>query len=221
MEKGPGSLYEVVEESERYMNREMAIRQMGSLRLKRNGVSSVIGLKLIHTPGDSERATRQIDVEMQSIVDSMYLAMGVEPSLIRRYSLDDVMKLSPSELAQWRDAVIAAKQTASQSPLWGFWISVVAPIFSEWMKFRGEQEFYNLFTSWEEYEKWLERVRLLRAAVLSKGVTLESPAPSDLTKTLGQAGLEKLDELYGVLKILAVIAAIAIGGLIIVTAIKR
>ena len=149
-----------------------------------------VGLKIFHTPGDSDRAVRQIDTEMNAIVDAVYRAMGADPSLRRKYTLDEAAKLSSEERDAWKAAVLASKNQAVQSPLWSFFESAISPAYDEWMKFRGEHEFYNLFTSWEEYENWLARARQLRETATAKGVRLETPDPVDLSKTLPGAILE-------------------------------
>lgn len=184
-----------------------------------------VGLKLFHTPGDSDRATAQIDTEMNAIVDSVYLAMGVDPSVIRRkFTIEETVKMPKEDLNAWKDHVLAAKAKAVQSPFWGFWTTVVSPIYDEWMHFRGDQKYYNLFTSWEEYEKWLERAKQLRATVEAKGIRVETPNPADLTKTLPGAALEaggraaeKAGEAiweFGKIAKWAAIGALVIGGVV-------
>lgn len=161
------------------------------------GQSLVVGLKVFHTTGDSERATRQIDVEMQAIIDAVYEAMGTDPNLLRRYTLDEADKLAPDQLAAWKDQVADAKQVAQASKFWPFFSAVVSPVYQDWQSFREGQNYYNLFTSWEEYEKWLERAKNLRDAVRSQGIRPLTPTPVDLSKTtLGALG----DDLAGALK---------------------
>lgn len=162
-------------------------RYVATARGRYAGGRVIVGFKPFHTMGDSDRATRQIDTEMNAIVDAVYLAMGVIPSGLRRtfatqadYNAD---KTSPAEYKAWADRVLAAKAIASASPLWSFFQSAVSPIYDEWMKFRGENEYYNLFTSFEEYTNWLERARQLRRTVEAKGIGVETPRPLDLSTT--------------------------------------
>jgi len=183
------------------------------------GTRAIVGLKLIHTPGDSDRAVRQIDTEMNAIVDAMYRAMDVDPTSLRKpFTLDQAAKMSTEDRATalnpWKDRVLAAKATAMQSPLWAFFDSAVSPAYDDWMKFLWDHEFYSVFTSWEEYEKWLERARQLRATVTGRGVRIETPEPTDLTRSLGadiEAGIGDVWKFakyaaYGLLGIGAVVA---------------
>jgi len=178
-----------------------------------------VGIKLIHTPGDSDRAVRQIDTEMNAIIDAMYRAMGVNPSLVRDPSIpfgEAKDAADREKVSTWREQVLEAKAIASQSPLWPFFDSAVSPTYTSWLQFKWDHQFYNVFTSWEEYEKWLERAKQLRAAVIDRGVNIDTPEPVDLTKTLpGQAidaTGEALKETFKILK-WAAIGALGIGGL--------
>jgi hypothetical protein len=180
-----------------------------------------VGLKLYHTLGDSDRATAQIDTEMNAIVDAVYRAMGVDPSIIRlRPTLAEIAKMPKEDVNAWKDHVFAAKAKAAQSPFWGFWDAAVSPIYAEWMQFRGDQKYYNLFTSWEEYEKWLDRAKQLREAIKSRGIRIETPDPMDLTKTLPGALLDKTGEAvmeFGKIAKWAVIGLLGIGGVVAIT----
>ena len=189
------------------------------------GSCAIVGLKLIHTPGDSDRAVRQIDTEMNAIVDAMYRAMGVDPTSLRKpFTLSEAAKMSKEDrdtrMGPWRDRVLAAKAKAVQSPLWAFFDSAVSPAYGEWLKFLHDHEYYNVFTSWDEYEKSLERARQLRVAVKAKGVHVETPEPVDLTKTLGAEAAEGLKGIgKEALKIMkwAAIGVLAIGGVFALT----
>lgn len=161
--------------------------------------ASWVGLKLVHTPGDSERAVRQIDIEINAIIDAMYRAMGVDPSNLRgpktlttREWLDYIKNAPRSEIEAWKDRVLAAKDKAVQSPLWSFWESAISPVYQDWQHFVQQEDYYRLFTTWEEYERWLERVRQLRKLVESKGVKVDTSEPQDLGKTLPGEAVEAL-----------------------------
>jgi len=192
---------------------------------ERSWGNAIVGLKLIHTPGDSDRAVRQIDTEMNAIMDAMYRAMGVDPSIRKPpFTLDQAVKMSKEErdtvLGPWKDRVLAVKEIATKSPLWPFFDSAVSPTFDEWMKFLNDHEYYNVFTSWEEYENWLERAKQLRATVKERGALLETPDPMDLTKTLGAeaaGGLKDIGkEALSIMK-WAAIGVLAIGGIFALT----
>jgi hypothetical protein len=177
-----------------------------------------VGLKLFHTLGDSERAVEQIDTEMNAIVDAVYRAMGVDPSTIRRsLTVAEMAKMSKEDVNAWKDRVLVAKAKATQSPLWTFWYSTISPKWEEWARFRESQKYYNLFTSWEEYEQWLDRARQLRGQLKEKGIKIETADPSDLSKTLGgaalDAGAKAVADIGKIVKY-GVIGALAIGGVI-------
>ena len=149
-----------------------------------HGRHAIVGLKLFHTVGDSERAVDQIDTEMNAIVDAMYRIMGVDPGIRRTDASPEFATLTREEKDAWKLRALDAIEKAKQSPWWSFWEQAVSPVFEEWQRFRWGQKFYNVFTSWEEYERWLERAKQLRASLQSKGVPLHSLEPMDLSKTL-------------------------------------
>jgi hypothetical protein len=177
-----------------------------------------IGLKLFHTVGDSERAVEQIDTEMNAIVDAVYRAMGVDPSTLRRsLTVAEMAKMSKEDINAWKDRVFIAKAKATQSPFWTFWYTTVSPKWEEWARFRESQKFYNLFTSWEEYEQWLDRAKQLRGQLKEKGIKIETADPGDLSKTLGGAALDtaaKAATDIGKILKYGVIGALVIGGVV-------
>ena len=67
------------------------------------GRRAVIGAQAF----DADAAFRQIDSEMQAIVDASYRAMGVDPAIIRKPVVAD---------AAWNERVRAAAAKAKQSP---------------------------------------------------------------------------------------------------------
>lgn len=190
------------------------------------GLPAAVGLNIaFHSPADSDNAVRQIDSEMNAIMDAMYRAMGVDPSVRSALSIDEAVKSGggtaqdKAKLAQWKDRVLAAKATATKSPLWTFFDSAVSPVYGEWMKFRTSDQFYTYFTSWEEYEKWLERAKQLRATVQAKGVKLETPEPADLTKSLAEKAASGIGDIakdtfailkWGLIGVLGIGAVVAL-----------
>jgi len=188
--------------------------------------STQVGLKLFHTEGDSERAVDQISTEMDAIVDATYRAMGVDPSQIRHSTRTvaeyvkwarDFAKQSREERNAFLTRVADAKDKAKKSPLWVFWSDAISPTYDEWLRFREKNNYWSLFTSFEEYEHWLERARQLRATAEAKGIHIDSPAPLDLTSTLPgeifKAGGETFKEMGKILK-WGVIGALGIGAVV-------
>jgi hypothetical protein len=188
--------------------------------------STQVGLKLFHTDGDSERAVEQINTEMDAIVDATYRAMGVDPSQIRKSTrtvaeyakwAHDFARQSREERNAFLLRVADAKDKAKKSPLWTFWSDAISPTYDEWLRFREKNNYWSLFTSWEEYDHWLDRARQLRATAEAKGIHIDSPAPLDLTTTLPgdifKAGGETFKEMGKILK-WGVIGALGIGAVV-------
>lgn len=191
-----------------------------------------VGLTLFHTPGDSDRATREIDTQLNALFDDVYRAMGVDRGDLKSpFSLKESERIiyrgsdqEKEQLATWMDKVKAARAKARQSPHWAFWDSTVSPLQEEWQRFRGEQEYFflNLFTAWEEYERWLNRIKQIRAEMKSRGIQLVSPDPIDLTKSIPERAVEGAADVFkDVTKILkwGLIGALGIGSLVALTSV--
>jgi hypothetical protein len=92
------------------------------------------------------------------------------------------------------------------------------------MKFRRDEQFYDLWTTREEYEKWLERVRQLRQTVEAKGIDIESAPPADLTQTFGGEAIDAakrgLGDVMSMAKV-AIYGALALVGVVAVSSVAQ
>jgi len=153
------------------------------------------------TAFDAARAVKQIDAEMETIIDALYRAMGVDPAAVRRPA-------SPDEA--WMARARAAKAKAQQSPLWSYFDDSISPKYGDWGKV--SEGFQGKPMTPEDYDRWLARVTQLRADVRSKGIKLKSPDPVNLFQgpaAVGDAGK--------VVKWTA-IGALVIGGVVAISA---
>jgi len=240
LERAPGEIYVAVFDVSSPYWPDPAYSAYRAAPLERSTVASRargqgrvnVGLKLFHLPSDSDTAVRQIDTEMNAIVDAMYHAMGADPTVRKpSWSLEQLNKAIAKEgklprearrdpvwkeMDDWKEQVIANKAIAARSPLWPFFMSAVSPIYDEWQQFRAADKYYTYFTSWEEYEKWLERAKQLRDTVRARGVKIETPAPVDLTKTLGAEGAEGLAGVVSILK-WGVVGVLGIGAVVVLS----
>lgn len=189
-----------------------------------------VGLKIFNTPDDTDIAVRQIDSQMNAIMDAMYRAMGADPSVrTAPFTWDEIAKIDRKDprwedLSKWKERVLAAKAIATKSPLWTFFDSNISPTYGEWQEFRRSDKFMTWFRSVETYEKWLERVRKLRKEVQAKGIRLETADPVDFTKTLpgtiidtaGEAAKKAGEAAWDIFKIMkwGAIGALGIGALV-------
>ncbi len=155
---------------------------------------AAVGLSLFHTPGDSDAAANQIDTEFEILAGEILNALGVSPS-------DQEFNYQ----AFARDPVGYAKhmtqmQTAKEGrPLYAFWATVASPILTAWREFRDNQSgaWTQLWTNWEEYERWLTQLNGLRAAARQAGIELHSQEPIPLEKTLPGEALDAGKKLLG------------------------
>jgi hypothetical protein len=121
---------------------------------------------------------KQIDAEMEVIIDAFYRAMGVDPAAIRHQSVTDE--------EAWKQRVRAVQTKAKQSPLWAYWESDVSPKYGDWRSTRAA--FLTSPMPSAEYDRWLDRVKQLRADVKAKGIKLETPDPVSLSQPVGDVG---------------------------------
>jgi hypothetical protein len=110
-----------------------------------------------------------------------------------------------NDLAVWQTANRDLPQATSTAQ----WIAAdVTPTLDEWRQFFEHESrswWSKLATNWETYEEWVTRLRQLRSMARAHGITLQSPEPVDLPKTIWQRGAEgkgsEAAALLGVLKI--------------------
>lgn len=161
-------------------------------------------------PFDADRALKQIDAEMDAIVDALYRSMGADPKVLRRPAVADDL---------WMQRVRAAKAKAQQSPLWAYWESNVEPKYTDWRSAR--QTFATKAMTPEDYTVWLDRVKSVRSNLAVKGVKLDTPDPVSLSQTgpsqaPSQSPFANLDSKK--LWKWGAIGALAIGGLVAISA---
>jgi len=159
------------------------------------GLRATVGSQPPWAPEDADHAFRQIDAEMEAIVDATYRAMGVDPAAIRKPVVAD---------AAWTDRVRAATAKAKQSPLWPYWESSVSPKYGDWHA-QGK----SAISAWEDYDRWLSRVVALRAEAKDKGIKIET---SDLISLLpvGDGGAIGKWGAIGAIAVGAVVAGVAL-----------
>lgn len=150
-------------------------------------------------PEDADAAFRQIDGEMDVIVDATYRAMGVDPASIRKPVVAD---------AAWSDRVRGAAAKAKQSPLWAYWESSVSPKYDDWQA-HGKTS----ITSWEDYDRWLSRVMGLRAEAKAKGIKIETPELRSLSAPSG-GGESGGGMKWGTIGVIAVGGVVAVAALV-------
>lgn len=139
-------------------------------------------------------------------------------------SLSTYFKTLADDLATWQLAN-ADKPNASTSAQW---LSAdVTPTLDEWRAFALHQDdswWTKMATSWETYEEWWDRLRMLRALARAHGILLQSAEPVPLPKTIWQRSAEgkgsEATAILGVLKI-GVFAALSITGAVSLYAILR
>lgn len=160
---------------------------------------TIIGASFYHTVGDRERALDQMATDFASLQNDIMMQAG------------------------WR----ADPYRAASGPLWDWWQSVGVPTMNEWQTFHANQTgswVTRWATNWETFEQWQDRLKRLRDLARSHGLTLASPEPVELPKTITQRAEEGigggLTSLWGILK-MVLYAAIGITGFLALYAVFR
>jgi hypothetical protein len=156
-----------------------------------------IGGELFHSIADRQRAVSRLSSEFQSLVN---------------------------DIAVWH----AANEQSSNATAIAQWIAAdVTPTLTEWHEFVACEDkswWTKAATKWETFEDWQDRLRRLRGLARAHGITLESPEPVDLPKTVWERGAEgkggEAAALLGVLKV-AVAAALGVTGFVTMYAVVR
>jgi hypothetical protein len=204
---------------------------------RRRAPPAPVGLKLTHLgAGDSERAVGQLDTTMHGLLTDMYLGLGVDlADLLGRVIPREIpfgqvwlQPVDPDSTIGWHGALRAIREHAKKSPYWDFFNAVFSPVYQDWQKFHEDQTrpggWSVLFTTWEEYEKWLERVRQLRKEMIAAGLRVQTPEPADLSETLGASALRKLgsgaEEIFKILK-WGLVGVLAIGGVVVLSGVVQ
>lgn len=139
---------------------------------------ATVGQELFHTVADRTRALAALSTNFQALTN---------------------------DLAVWQ----TANHDLPQATATAQWISAdVTPTLDEWRQFVEHESrswWSKIATNWETFEEWLTRLRQLRSMARAHGITLQSPEPVDLPRTIWQRGAEgkgsEAAALLGVLKI--------------------
>lgn len=173
-----------------------------------------------HSVSDRDRAVEQINTEFAVFVADVMRSIGVNGA-----DLD--LMFDPTFLTdkvkQARFGV--ARGMLMASPYYSLWRDVISPVYEEFKRFYHDQSTWNQFvSSYDDYERWMQRLQQLRDAVDAQNIKLRSPTPIPLPRTVWQeAGgvahdaaqtvVNTAADLGKVLKV-ALIGVVAIGGAI-------
>ena len=182
----------------------------------RGRAATYVGLTLFHSVSDREQAAAQIDAQMSSLYNDIMRAMGVpDPGVFSPIRLAADPQHAPA-------AAIAARETMTKSPLFPWWQGF-SKQFETWNAFRDSQgglkEYFLLLnTSWDDYKRWLELVKKLRADAHAHGIGISMMDPVDFSKSVvdkiedvGRAAASGTGEAWSIVKI-AIYAALALAG---------
>lgn len=151
-----------------------------------------IGHELVHTVADRERAMSKLSTGFRALSDDLAGWMS-------RHKSDPALANVATSVAHWI-------------------VADVTPTLAEWADFLAHERkswWTKMATSWDTFEGWSERLKHMRALARAHGVTLQSPEPEGLPKTIWQRseqgnGSEAL-AILGVLKIGALTALSIMG----------
>ena len=147
-----------------------------------------IGQALFHSVGDRERVIQQLSADFRGLVN---------------------------DLAIWQSTNMDHTDASSNAQ----WLAAdVIPTLDEWNAFVDHEKkswWIKLATSWDAFSSWWEKLKQLRALARAHGITLQSPEPQPLPKTIWEKteegkGSESM-AILGVLKIGA-LGALAVMG---------
>ena len=184
----------------------------------------LVGTTLFHGISDRDTAAEQIDTAIQAIASAVVRAAGGDPSLLTS-GHNAFMRRSddPNFFAE----IAESRATMEKSPYISLWDDAVSPTLNEWNSFyANRQHWYDLFTevftSWEDYKRWFDRVEDLRKRVEKAGISVSLPAMRPLSKSVSERTEEATADVWNAMKSLGSLiknvvyaAIIIVGGMLV------
>ena len=140
-----------------------------------------IGQALFHSVGDRERVIQQLSTGFQALVN---------------------------DLAIWQSTNMEHPDASSNAQWLAADVIPTLDEFNEFVEHEQKSWWTKLATSWETFTGWWAKLKQLRALARAHGITLQSPEPQPLPKTIW----EKSEEGKGS-EALAVLGVIKLGAL--------
>jgi hypothetical protein len=173
-----------------------------------------IGTVLFHGTSDRDTAAAQINTQLMAIARAVVKAAGGDPTLI--YPTGGFANYTTTNPSGWKGAAYDSRRAMEKSPLLWLWDDAVSPLWSEWLSFYSDKQHWydavtELFTSWEDYEAWADRVNALRDRVEAAGVKVSLPRLHEFSKSVQQKVEEATGDVWKIAKY-GVIGGLALGG---------
>ena len=164
--------------------------------------SPYVGLTAFHGVSDRDTAGAQINTQIETIKNVVLTAAGADPALVTQSSKTaDKMAHTP----QYKQKVLASKDAIAKSPYKALWYDVVSPVYDEWNSFYADRHrwydsFTQLFTNWEDYQAWADRVAVLRKKVEDAGIKIDLPPPTALPSSIPEQFEKGFGDVWSIAK---------------------
>jgi hypothetical protein len=180
----------------------------------RYGHVPLVGITLFHGISDRDTAAAQINTQIQTIKNVVLTAAGADPSVVTEQgSQATIEKLGQPQILQ---RIRESRDAINRSSYASLWYDVVSPLYNEWNAFYADKKhwydaFTQIFTSWEDYLSWADRVNALRDKVEAAGIKIVLPRLHELHKSVQEKVEETASDVWKIAKY-GLVGALAIGG---------
>jgi len=163
----------------------------------------IIGTVLFHGISDRDTAAAQLDTQIKALARSVVAAAGGDPALIT--TTHDEMVEELEKAPHWKLQVTESRDAIDRSPYKSLWDNVVSPLFDEWVAFYGNRQHWyddinEIFTSWEDYVAWFDRVENLRKQIQAAGIGRDIPNLHPLHKSAQEVAEGAASDIWKILK---------------------
>lgn len=174
-----------------------------------------VGITLFHGISDRDTAAAQINTQIQTIKNVVLTAAGADPSVVTEQGKATIEKLGQPQILQ---KIRESRDAISKSPYASLWYDVVSPLYNEWNAFYADKKhwydaFTQIFTSWEDYLSWADRVNAMRDKVEAAGIKIDLPRLHAFSKSVQEKVEDTASDVWNIAKY-GVIGALAIGGVV-------
>lgn len=204
-------------------------REHAAWNPRRSAPRPIVGITLFHGVGDRDTAASQLNAQILSLARAVVSAAGGNPALITTTHEGAMDNLKDPKFAS---KIVESRDAINRSPYRALWDDAVSPLFDEWVAFYGDRKHWydavtEVFTSWEDYKAWFDRVADLRKKVQAAGIGTAIPVLQPLHKSLQETvehGAEKvatgIGDAWSIIKY-GLIGVLAIGGVVALSSVAQ
>ena len=178
---------------------------------------ALVGITAFHGL-DRDTAAAQLDTQLYGLVQAVLTAAGADSTLVLK---DPADKARVTSDPKWAAHVLESRAAIDKSPYRALWDDAVSPTWNEWADFYHDRKHWydslkELFTSWEDYTSWFDRIEALRKQIIAAGIEVAVPPLHSLNKSAQETIEDVTGTLLKIVKYAAIGGAVLGGGFLIV-----